>query len=338
MFDRKGVGDYSSTPLSSKGNSMLRTKNLITDIREVPSQWVFNNYLDVGELLTGQDVMIKSVFNPKDKRPSMSIYVTRAREYKFYDHSTGTKGSKIDIVMILFGINFPSAVDKILEDYNKFLSTNKNGVPEVKEHAKYRISEYNRRKWTVLDRDYWTAYHISSKDLLLYNVYPLSSYTLSNGNHTFKVEGSMIYGYFTNSGLLYKIYQPRSKDRRFMKLHGYTQGIDQLEFKQDTVIITKALKDVICFHVMGIEAIAADSENTIFSESFINQLRKDYKHIIVIMDNDDAGVSAMKKYNEMYGLPYIILPLEKDASDSIKVHGIEVVQQTLETLINNIKQ
>ena len=315
---------------------MIRTKNLITDIKDVPSQWVFNNYLNVGEVLTGQDVMIKSAFNPKDTRPSMSLYVTRSREYKFYDHSTGKKGSKIDIVMDLFGINFPTAVEKILGDYNKFLNTSNTGVPEVKEHSRYKVIDCQRRKWTVLDRDYWTGYHISSKDLLLYNVFPLSEYTLSNGNHTFKVEGNMIYGYFTASGLLYKIYQPRSKDRRFMKLHGHTQGVDQLEFKSDTVIITKALKDVICFHVMGMEAVAADSENTLFSEGFINQLKNDYKHIIVIMDNDDAGVNAMKRYEEVYGLPYIILPLEKDPSDSIKVHGIELVQETLQKLIKNI--
>lgn len=330
------MGEQSPALISSKGNFMIRTKNLITDITDVPSQWVFNNYLDIGEILTGQDVMIKSVFNPKDKRPSMSIYVTRGREYKFYDHSTGTKGSKIDIIMHLFGVSFPVAVDKILQDYNKFLEKNANGVPEVKEHARYRVTEYNRRKWTVLDRDYWTAYHISSKDLLLYNVYPLSSYTLSNGTHTFQVEGNMIYGYFTANGILYKIYQPRSRDRRFMKMHSYMQGVDQLEFKQNTVIITKALKDVICFHVMGMEAVASDSENTILPESFIQELKKSYKNIIVIMDNDEPGIAAMKKYNESYGLPYIILPLEKDPSDSIKVHGIDLVQETLQKLIKNI--
>ena len=316
---------------------MLRTKNLITDIRDVPSQWVFNNYLNIGELLTGQDVMIKSVFNPKDKRPSMSIYVTRGREYKFYDHSTGNKGSKIDIVMHVLGLSFPSAVERILEDYNQFLKKNEEGVPEVKEHNRYRITDYQRRKWTVLDRVYWTAYHISSNDLVLYNVYPLSSYTLSNGLNNFTVERSMIYGYFTASGLLYKVYQPRSATNRFMKLHTYTQGMDQLLFKQDTVIITKALKDVICFHVMGMEAIAADSENTLFSEQFIDFLRDRYKYIIVIMDNDEPGIKAMKKYQEVYGLPYIILPLEKDPSDSIKVHGIELVKDTLEKLISTLK-
>lgn len=316
---------------------MIRTKNIITDIRDVPSQWVFNHYLQVGEVLTGQDVMIKSVFNPKDKRPSMSIYVTRSREYKFYDHSTGNKGSKIDIVMLIYSISFPLAVEKILEDYNEFLKHNKEPIAGVKEHNRYRISDYSRRKWTVLDRDYWTAYHISSKDLLLYNVYPLSEYTLSNGNHQFKVEGSMIYGYFTSTGLLYKIYQPRSRDRRFMKMHSYLQGLDQLTYSQDTLIITKALKDVICFHVMGMEAVAPDSENTLISEEFITQFKAHYKHIVVIMDNDDPGISAMQKYHEAYNLPYIIVPLEKDPSDSIKAHGIELVKNTLEKLISALK-
>ena len=315
---------------------MIRTKNLIADINDVPSQWVFNYYLDVGETLTGQDVMIKSVFNPKDKRPSMSIYVTKGREYKFCDHSTGTKGSKIDIVMLLFNLSFSSAIDKIVTDYNIFLKKNKDGVPEVKEHPKYRVSDYQRRKWTVLDKDYWTAYHISSKDLLHYNVYPLSSYKLSNGTHDFNIEGNMIYGYFSASGLLYKVYQPRAKERRFMKMHSYIQGIDQLEYKQDTLIITKALKDVICFHVMDMEAIAPDSENTMLPDYFVEDLKSKYEKIVVIMDNDDAGIRAMQKYKELYGFEYIVSPLEKDPSDSIKVHGIDRVTETLTTLIKQL--
>jgi hypothetical protein len=43
----------------------------------------------------------------------------------------------------------------------------------------------------------------------------------------------------------------------------------------------------------------------------------------------------MKKYKERYGLPYIILDMEKDVSDSIKVHGLQDVKEKLFPLLKN---
>ena len=68
---------------------MLST-NIITSINEVPREWVFEYYLNLKEKLTGQDVKILSVFNAKDKVPSMFIYFDVSTDkYKFKDFSTG---------------------------------------------------------------------------------------------------------------------------------------------------------------------------------------------------------------------------------------------------------
>lgn len=315
---------------------MLRTKTLITDIKEVPSPWVFNYYLHLPEVLNGQDIMVKSVFNPKDKRPSMSIFVSRKREYRYYDHSTGSQGSKIDLIMTLFKLGFSDAVDKIIEDYNQYLlDAGDSKIQQFQQRAKYQVIDYERRKWTVLDRDYWTSYRIGSHELNKYNVSGLASYTLSNGTNQLRVEGKMIYGYFTSSGELYKTYQPRASERRFMKIKQHIQGLDQLKYETDTLIITKALKDIICLDVMdlGVEAVAPDSENMLLPALMIETLKGKYKHIITLMDNDAAGIASMEKYHESYNLPYIISPLEKDPSDSIKIRGINQTRATFKTLI-----
>jgi hypothetical protein len=44
---------------------MISTRNLISDLRDVPREWVFENYLNLKEKLTGQDVKILSAFNSK---------------------------------------------------------------------------------------------------------------------------------------------------------------------------------------------------------------------------------------------------------------------------------
>ena len=44
---------------------MISTKHIISDLSDVPREWVFENYLNLKEKLTGQDVKILSAFNSK---------------------------------------------------------------------------------------------------------------------------------------------------------------------------------------------------------------------------------------------------------------------------------
>jgi DNA primase len=52
-----------------------------------------------------------------------------------------------------------------------------------------------------------------------------------------------------------------------------------------------------------------------------------------LFDNDEPGIKAAQKYKEKYGLDYVILPLEKDLSDSVKDHGVEAVRDKLFPLL-----
>ena len=94
---------------------MLRTKNLICHYSEVPNTWVFEHYLPLPERLHGQDVKIKSVFNPNDKTPSLFVYYSQTTtKYKFKDFSTGKQGDAITLVKELFNITRPyEAIQKI---------------------------------------------------------------------------------------------------------------------------------------------------------------------------------------------------------------------------------
>ena len=69
------------------------------------------------------------------------------------------------------------------------------------------------------------------------------------------------------------------------------------------------------------------------SDILIEKLIKKYQFICVLFDNDEPGIAAMKKYTEKFGLPIVILPMEKDLSDSIKVHGIEKVKEIIIPII-----
>jgi DNA primase len=68
-------------------------------------------------------------------------------------------------------------------------------------------------------------------------------------------------------------------------------------------------------------------------ERAIGELKLKYQKIVVLFDNDDPGIKAAQRYAQMYGFSYILLPLEKDLSDSVKVHGIDKVREVLFSLL-----
>ena len=46
------------------------------------------------------------------------------------------------------------------------------------------------------------------------------------------------------------------------------------------------------------------------------------------MDSDAAGITSMQFYLEKHNLPFCYIPLEKDFSDIVKVHGIKKAVHT----------
>jgi hypothetical protein len=326
---------------------MIRTKTLISELIEVPREWVFEFYLKLPDKLTGQSLMILSPFNPKDKRPSFSIFVGNTNNYMFRDFSTNISGDSLNLVQRLFNLSTRGeTAHKIVRDYNEWLLVNNNDYAsrEFKIEKKYKVTGFEKMGWTKLDEKYWTQFHIGSKLLEKYNVAPLSSYTMCReGEETgITISGrAYIYGFFREDGTLYKIYQPLVKDSKFIKVRDYIQGTDQLTMKTKYLVICSSLKDVMAFMKLGYkeaEAVAPDSENTLIAEHVISAYKLKYKSICIIFDNDEAGVNAMKNYEMKYGIKSALLPLSKDLSDSIRDHGIRKVQEVLTPILKEALQ
>ena len=326
---------------------MISTKNIISDLADIPREWVFEYYLNLKEKLTGQDVKILSAFNSKDKVPSMYIYYdVKSLVYKFKDFSSGNQGDSIELVMLLFSFNTRgAAVAKIINDYQSYvLNNNIQPKAEFKFHDKFKVVDYEMRHWNNLDAVYWTGYKIGSGLLQQYNIVPLVHFTMERAEDdgstvAFKFLKPYMYGYFREDGELYKIYMPKIKEKKFIKVQNYVQGFDQLKYEAKYLVITSSLKDLLCFKKLGIgnvECIAPDSENTMIGESLINKLLPQYSKIIVLFDNDDPGIKAAQRYKDKYGFDYVVLDMSKDLSDSIKEHGIEAVRDRLLPLLKQV--
>ena len=61
----------------------------------------------------------------------------------------------------------------------------------------------------------------------------------------------------------------------------------------DYLVITKSLKDVMCLYEFGIPAIAPCSENLFLTENQYEKIKRKFKRIYVLYDNDKPGMSAM---------------------------------------------
>ena len=327
---------------------MLSTKSIITSITDVPREWVFEYYLNLPEKLTGQDVKIKSAFNPVDKTPSMYIFLSNSAVYRYKDFSSGKTGDALDLVQELFKLSTRGeTAHKIMQDYGKFILTHDEdySARDFKKKAKYQVVDFTVRSWTNLDEKFWTKFYINSKLLEFYKVSPLLNYTIRKEENDqvkeITIKGNNSYGYFRKDGTLYKIYHPYVKDYKFIKIKDYIQGSDQLTMTVPYLIICSSLKDIMAFTKLGYknaEAIAPDSENILIPEHMISAYKHKYKGICTLFDNDAPGIESMKKYKNKYDIPQVILEMSKDLSDSIKDHGIIKVKQILTPLLKQALQ
>lgn len=308
---------------------MFKTKNLVHDVKDVPIPWIFQHFCRLKEKLAGEDIKIKSLFNPNERTPSMCIYTNESNTYKYKDFSTGKGGSAIDLVKDLYELSFHKAAQLIIENYNDFVLHNNGGyaLEDFQKASKYKVTSHKFRGWTTQDQYFWTQFNIGSKLLDEFHVKPLESYCMTKDDNELCIKGLYLYGYFKADGSLYKIYQPKTLDKKFIKVADYIQGMHQCTGEKH-LLITSSLKDVMSIKSLklALDVIAPDSENTMLKQDVMEELENKYNKIVVLFDNDDAGIKAMQTYKEKY--PFIettVLPMSKDVSDSIKDFGAKEV-------------
>jgi len=325
---------------------MFNTKDLVHDIKDVPVTWIFEHFCVLKEKLTGQDLKFKSIFNPGERTPSMCIYMDTYNVYRYKDFSTGKGGSAVDLVKEMTHLTFHKTCQLIIETYNDFVLHNNGGydIERFQRASKYKVTSYIVRSWTTQDQYFWTQFNIGSKLLEAHNVRPLESYCMTKDNNELCIKGLYLYGYFKEDGTLYKIYQPKTLDKKFIKVTDYIQGMHQCTGEKH-LLITSSLKDIMSIKSLklSLDVIAPDSENTMLKKDVMEELRDKYEKIVVMFDFDQAGIEAMQKYKEKY--PFIeitVLPMSKDVSDSIKDSGAKEVRTRLVPILakklNNEKE
>lgn len=288
--------------------------------------------------------------DPDTQGSFVIFYPTRVRthfEFLWSDNGTGQKGNVFQMISLMFGgITIPSVYQMIDADFGLGFGDgatikHERIDPGIRPKA-YRPCEIKvrSRSFTPEDISYWAQYGIAPTILNRYNITSVDLYW--SGRHQSHprviAKHKLCYAYRIWSK--YKIYQPYAdKDNKFR--NDYTpihiEGYPQLRYESDTLIITKALKDVAMFDANfgqlgpeGFETVAGRGENMPIPGQALRHFERKYKRIIVWLDNDgkESGLKYYPDYEHVrnpQGLP-------KDPSDFYHTYG----KDSMGKLINQL--
>ena len=310
----------------------------------------------------GKDFSInRAIESPlrKDSHPSFSIYYNKNKRLKYKDHATGDSGDVFNFIQAMFNCSFYEALIKINIDFNlnlnfnevynnKSFQTHKGFIS--KKVVKYKKSSFisiKVRKWNKQDASYWLSYNINSRILKLYNVFPLERVYLNDTMYYYNNTNNPCYCYifYKDDNYTYKIYKPleRNKTKKWLSNVNRTvlQGYSQLPEKDEILIITKALKDVMVLYSLGYSSIAMQNEISTIKDSVMEEFKSRFKRIYILQDFDLAGIKGTNKFRKLYPfVKYIFIQNLKtknnglkDISDYIKEKGIEQTKLLLNKLL-----
>lgn len=204
------------------------------------------------------------------------------------------------------------------------------------------LIEVNYRKWLSLDSDYWyQRYYLDKKRLEFYDIRPINKLTLIKDttiNINIPIETYAFLIDVDNSINRFKIYSPfEKKNKKWLsncKAHHY-QGVNQLPWLGDKLVITKSLKDVAVLSLFKIPAIAPQAESNIIEYEFFQKMLKRFPTIYMFFDNDKAGIEGSRKNSNNLSIQERFIPIDsgcKDISDFIERYRYKETQTLVKYL------
>jgi len=287
---------------------------------------IFEKYLGTPVVLNRK--LISPLRN--DKKPT-ATFGWKNGTLLFTDWNGEFSGNCIQLVMHITRLSYHNALRHIAGEFKiagKELPRSNKQKPV--NQAKPKVC---KAVWGELDTphiSYFRQFGISVQTLKYYNVNRLDALWLNGELLYIKTPSDPAVLYLDDDW--FKAYFYTRKSQRFISQGQGIQGLKQLRFQSDKLIIQKSLKDVMLMNELGFESIAPPSENTYITELQIRMLQDKYNEIVVIMDNDPAGIRAMNHYQKL-NLRTVVIPDTKDATDYCKAFGIKKTENLLNNLI-----
>lgn len=281
-----------------------------------------------------------------DNKPTCGYY--RGKYLYLRDFATNDNFNCFEYVMRKYCCNYHTALRIIANDFglicDKTIPKNKGKInkdaPVFKDTGPALI-QIEMKDFSKSELEWWNDYGITSKILKKYHVFSCKNVFLNSNVLASSSDHNPIYGYYggKKDGVeLWRIYFPKRKSYRFISNWDSKkiQGLKQLPDKGKLLVITKSLKDVMTLYSLGIHAIAPNSETLFIPDSLLEELKERFENIVVLYDNDLAGVSNMKKIRDKYGMKCMWIPRKLEAKDISDYHKKYGRKKTLELIKNAV--
>ncbi len=287
-----------------------------------------------------------------DSNPSCRIQVSANGIPYYKDYGNGDYFLAFDYVSKKYGSNYHETCNIIATDFG-LKRTNLNVTPQlllsndtpklVKKKSNIQVIV---KPFSLIDYNYWNQYGISLSTLQFFNVKAVSHVYLNKGDkhYVFEYKNSnplYSYKFFKNNTEYLKIYNPHSitKEGKWLSNVGSDclQGYDQLKNSGELLILTKSMKDVLCLYEMQYSSVAVQAETNDLSKKSYEELKKRFKTIISLYDNDEAGKNGAQKLLDKYNILPIFIPEItgcKDISDFIKLNNLVKAKKLIIKLLN----
>lgn len=315
----------------SKGKSSVSLDDILSKVTEAG---ILSYYLGVTEVPT----IINSPLR-QDRRPSFGLYSSDGVRIFYTDLATKDSGGLFDLLGKMWNCSFKEVLTRVNEDISKFCgganihSYTPCAVRSTNSYNKDTDLQCKVRDWRSYDIEYWASYGITLEWLKYAEVYPISHKIVIKDGHRY-VFGADKYAYayveHKEGKVTLKIYQPKNtKGYKWSNKHD--KSVVSLWTKipeyGDKVCICSSLKDALClWSNLGIPALSIQGEGYNMSNTAVNELKRRYKEIYILLDNDEAGLKDGLSLSESTGFINLVLPKfkeGKDISDAYKVLGKE---------------
>lgn len=303
---------------------------------------------------TGQDVTSKKLVTSclrSDHKVTVGYYKSKSGVLYMHDFATNEHLDCWNVVMRLYNCNFYSALRIIAKDFGLIEGekTSKKSpiiIDSIKTTESSRI-QVQLKKFTEEELKWWEQFGISKKLLKKYHIYSILHVFLNGMLKFTSTKQYPIFGYYfgkdKNGYEKWKIYFPTKTNYRFIGnlTQKVLQGYKQLNKESDLLIINKSMKDTVACRALGFDSVSPNSETTFPSEKQIEEFKKRFKHILVVFDNDKAGLHNLWRIRKQYPeLNYFWIPKDlgaKDLTDLIKLKGFEKVKELVHKFMSNYK-
>lgn len=303
------------------GEPSMTLEELLNKVSEFD---VLNHYFGVDEL----PVIINSPLR-EDRKPSFGLYSSDGRRVHFVDYATRDRGGLWDLLGLYWGVSYREVLTRVWEDLPNFSSTNPIKVKDA-EHSNKVLHKQSKsidlkckvRPWAKHDIEFWKSFGISLEWLEYADVYPISHKIVIKNGYTYVFNADKhAYAYVERKEgkITLKIYQPfNTKGYKWSNRHD--RSVISLWTKVPEfgtrICICASMKDALCLWAnTGIPAIAIQGESYGMSETAVSELRRRYREVYILLDNDEAGLIDGEKLSESTGFTNLILPDNYGAKD-----------------------